>query len=226
MYQKINGIDLYYTVKGNGYPLIMLHGNGENLKIYNELAHKLKDIFTVYQIDSRGHGKSEKTTDISYDLMQEDLLRFIRVKKINKPLILGFSDGAIVGTLLAIRHSNMIMGLISCGANINPFGLKLKTRLFYKALYKLTRDEKYEMMLCEPDISDTELKKIDVPVMIVAGENDVIKRQHTEYISSHIKDSELRILPKQSHSSYIVNSLVMYPIIIQFVKLYLKKMKK
>ena len=218
MIQKINGIDIHYTVKGSGYPLIMLHGNGEDLRIFDALANKLSKAFTVYQIDSRGHGLSEKTTDISYELMREDVLRFIRANKINMPIILGFSDGAIVGLLIAIKHSSKIMGLISCGANLNPNGLKASTRLYYNILYNLTRQDKYKMVIEEPDIDMKDLQRIDVPVMVVAGEYDVVIREHTQYISSCINDSELRILPKENHSSYIIKSTKMNNLVIQFIR--------
>ena len=67
-----NGIQINYQVKGQGSPIILVHGNGEHGGIFKELTEKLSKHFTVYTPDSRCHGKSQMTDDISYDLMAED----------------------------------------------------------------------------------------------------------------------------------------------------------
>ena len=49
-------VNLYYEKYGEGQPLILLHGNGENHKIFEKSIAVLKEHFTVYALDSRGHG--------------------------------------------------------------------------------------------------------------------------------------------------------------------------
>ena len=58
MFIGVNGIQLFYTKTGNGRPLIMVHGNSEDHTIFDEAIGVLKEHFTCYAIDSRGHGKS------------------------------------------------------------------------------------------------------------------------------------------------------------------------
>ena len=53
--------EIYYEKIGTGKPLILLHGNKEDHTIFNKLTASLKNSFTVYSIDSRGHGKSSST---------------------------------------------------------------------------------------------------------------------------------------------------------------------
>ena len=73
MIAKINGISLFCERLGNGAPLILLHGNGEDHNIFRVLINKLVQNFTVYAIDSRNHGQSEQTDDYSYATMTEDI---------------------------------------------------------------------------------------------------------------------------------------------------------
>ena len=58
MYIDVNNTRLYYEIIGKGDPLILLHGNGEDHHIFDSAVTILKDYFTCYCIDSRGHGQS------------------------------------------------------------------------------------------------------------------------------------------------------------------------
>ena len=80
----VNNVNLYYEVYGNGQPIILLHGNQETHEIFDKLIDKLKDNYKVYAIDSRCHGKSENPIDISYDLMCDDIIDFIKKLNIEK----------------------------------------------------------------------------------------------------------------------------------------------
>ena len=109
---NVNNVNLYYEVYGEGTPIILVHGNSETHQIFDALINKLKDNYKVYAVDSRCHGKSEDTKEISYDLMAEDMIEFIRKLKINKPIFYGFSDGGIVGLLIAIKEPKLLSKLI------------------------------------------------------------------------------------------------------------------
>ena len=58
MFLEVKGINLYYEKTGQGRPLVMVHGNGESHEIFMEASEVLKESFTCYLPDSRGHGKS------------------------------------------------------------------------------------------------------------------------------------------------------------------------
>ena len=118
---SVNGIDLFYECIGHGQPLILLHGNDEDHPIFDHLATKLKDLFTVYQIDGRGHGQSTKDCLLSYQLMASDITAFIKQLNIINPNIYGFSDGGIVSLLMAIDDQISLKKIIVSGVNIHPF---------------------------------------------------------------------------------------------------------
>lgn len=202
---KVNGIELAYSVKGQGLPLILLHGNGEDKSIFNELAFALKENYTIYSIDTRSHGESEKAK-LSYDDIAEDIHEFIISLNLKNATLLGFSDGGIVALKLAIKYPKLIERYFVLGANINPKGLSKGSRFIFSIAYFFTRDEKLKLMLKEPNILPETLNSIQDKCIIIVGENDLIIQSHTKIIADNVPNSKLIVLPKQTHSSYIVHN--------------------
>ncbi|MCL2821222.1 MAG: alpha/beta hydrolase [Oscillospiraceae bacterium] len=215
---NVNGVNLYYKVSGQGAPVILLHGNGEDHTIFRILIKKLSADYTVYAIDSRGHGRSSKVRHLNYIDKMNDVAEFIKELGIKKPILYGFSDGGIIGLLLAINHPDILDKLIISGANTYPDGLKPFPLFLIKASYFFTRSNKLKLMLTQPNISDAELETIVTPTLVLAGHRDFIKEEHTLNIAKNIPGSELRILKGESHSSYVVNSGKIYDIIMTFIR--------
>nr|WP_300092238.1 alpha/beta hydrolase [Sedimentibacter sp.] len=215
---SINNIDLWYEMKGNGQPFILLHGNSESHEIFDVLIEELSKKFTVYAIDSRDHGKSTRTNKLSYDMMVEDVASFINELKLEKPILYGFSDGGIVGLLLASKYPGLLSRLIVSGANTSPDSVKKQWGIIFKILYFIFRQDKFRMMLEEPNIGSEDLMKINIPVLVLAGENDLVKEENTRFIAENIPESTLRILEKENHMSYVVHSPKLYRIIEPFIE--------
>ncbi len=212
-----NHIEIFYEKSGCGQPVILIHGNGESHQIFDKLISQLSCHFTVYAVDSRNHGNSQKNLPVSYDLMAEDIISFINDLHIHKPIFYGFSDGGIVGLLIASRYPDLFSKLIISGANLNPAGLKSAVLIFFKIIYFFNRSLLIRMMLEEPQIDPQNLKNIMIPTLVLAGSKDVIKKEHTELIAKSIPGSKLEIIPGESHSSYIIHSDKLYKIIQPFL---------
>lgn len=202
---NVNGIDIAYTSIGSGNPLILVHGNGENKEIFDKLAEELQDRFTVYALDSRCHGESGSGV-LTYMNIANDVKEFIVSLGLTNVTFLGFSDGGIVGLLLAINYKDLIDRYYVLGANTYPKGMKSKVLSLYRIAYFFFRDKKIGLMLREPNITKEELNSIKSECVIIAGENDIIRREHTQMIADNIKNSKLIILEGENHSSYVVNS--------------------
>ena len=214
---EVNGINLHYEVQGQGRPLILLHGNGEDHRIFDELAARLKERYAVYAVDSRDHGQSSRMARLSYEIMAADVEAMIDRLELKDAVLYGFSDGGIVGLLVASERPELLSALIVSGANLNPKGIKSSFRRRMKLEYFLKRDKKIRLMLHEPDISPETLKKIRIPVLVLAGERDLIREEHTRLIASALPDSTLRILPGETHGSYVVHSEKLYPLLREFL---------
>lgn len=213
----VNNVNLYYEECGKGKPIILLHGNQETHDIFDKLIEKLKKNYKVYAIDSRCHGKSENTVDISYNLMCDDIIEFIKKINIDKPILYGFSDGGIVGLLVAIKEPDLLSNLIISGANTTPDILSRSFKILTKIMYFFTRSKYIKMMLKEPNIKTNELSSITIPVHVLAGEKDIVKYEHSKYIADNIKNSTLEIIKNENHGSYIIHSEKIYDIIIKYL---------
>jgi len=214
---KVNGIELYYNQTGQGNPIIFLHGNGQDHTIFTGITKRLSTTHTVYAIDSRDHGRSSKVEHLDYYSKMDDVADFIHELKIEKPIIYGFSDGGIIGLLLAINHPDMLSKLIISGANTSPEGIKKTTRFLLKVWYFFTRSNKVKLMLTQPNITDAQLNVITTPTLVLAGHSDVIKEEHTKSMAKNIHGSQLQILKGESHASYVLQNDKLYDIIKTFL---------
>ena len=202
----VNGVRLYYETLGAGRPLVMVHCNSMDHKIFRKAAQKLSQRFTVYLPDSRDHGKSQKVKTLHYEDMAEDMRQFILALGLEKPVFYGFSDGGIIGLLLAAAHPDLLSALIVSGASLRPDSTKDLPLGFFWLWSHVDRSDKMRIMLREPDITDEMLRAIRVPTFVTAGERDVIKPEHTRHIAETVPGAALRIFPKAGHTSYIMNS--------------------
>lgn len=218
MIANVNNINIFYEVSGNGKPIILLHGNGGNHEKFDILIDNLKNDYTVYAIDSRCHGQSDDTPTISYDFMADDVIAFIKKLNLEKPILYGFSDGGIIGLLVAIKEPKLLSRLIISGANITPDGCGKLDVIRMKLSYFFTRNKLIKMMIDEPNISIEDLNKISIPVNVLAGEKDVIKLDHTKLIANSIKNSTLEIIPGETHGSYISHSDKIYYILKKYLE--------
>lgn len=218
MIQQTSKINLYYEKTGTGVPLIMLHGNGEDHTIFNKATAVLKKHFTVYAIDTRGHGKSSPVDELHYEDMANDVYEFICKLNLEKPIVYGFSDGGIVALILAIKHPEAISRIVASGVNTQPNGLNTINLLIYKITYFFTRAKRIKLMLTEPNITDTQLNNIKIPVSVTGGSKDMIKQSHLKHIADSIPNSTLTIFNGELHGSYVVNSTKIADFIIETVR--------
>lgn len=215
MFLTVNNIKLYCEKLGQGPPLLLLHGNNESHEIFTPLAESLKDIFTLYMPDSRGHGKSENAP-LDYYLMAQDIYGLIQSLGLKKPHLMGFSDGGIIALLLAANYPECISSLIAAGANLSVKAFKPHVLISMQLEYLFKRDPKLRLMLKQPEIPTQTLGNIAAPSLIIAGEKDVFPLKHTLQIAQAIADSHLLIVKGKNHSNYIYGSDMLSSVIAQF----------
>lgn len=218
MFISVNGVRLFYEKLGYGKPLIMVHGNEEDHRIFDNASELLKKHYTLYLIDSRGHGQSEKVSVYNYQDMCNDIVDFIVQLQLKDITYMGSSDGAIIGILIASQYPDIISNLILAGPNIEPNGVIDEAYQYMKEVYRKTKNPLVKMMLEQPHISNRELRQIKARTLVLAGSDDLIKLDHITHIANHIPHSHLMILDGEDHSSYIIHSEKIAKIILKEFK--------
>lgn len=217
MFIKVNGVNIFYEECGEGQPIILLHGNGDDHTIFDKFMERLKPQYKVYALDTRCHGQSEKTKELSYELIARDVKEFITALNIEKPMVYGFSDGGIIGLLLAIRYPGIISKLMLSGVNVNPKGIKEKVMFWYRVGYIFTGSKKLRMMIKEPNITKKELESVRIPVLMTTSDRDGIKKEHSDFIADSLYDCKTILVIGASHADYIVHSGDVFDIVKDFL---------
>ncbi|MCR4797848.1 MAG: alpha/beta hydrolase [Lachnospiraceae bacterium] len=218
MYIQLNSQVLYYEHCGEGTKsIILLHGNGETHEIFDRLTEAILPDYDIYAIDSRGQGLSATPKEYHYGDMAADVCNFIHALSIEKPYILGFSDGGIVA-LMAAMTEHTISGVIACGANASPEGLTFSARHEIKKLYKKTGSPLAEMMLREPNLTYGDFQKITCPVLYLGGEKDMISLKEFKKMDASTPNSTLRIFKGKGHGDYVEHTDFLAPTVREFTQ--------
>jgi pimeloyl-ACP methyl ester carboxylesterase len=218
-YYAIRGFRMYAETYGQGTPLLIIHGNGGSISNFSNQIPYFSKKYRVIVADSRAQGKSRDQADsLSYEMMADDYAALLDEMKIDSACVIGWSDGGINALLLAIRHPQKVKKLAITGANLWPdtsavymdveqMVLPMYTSL--KNIQQKTEQQKgawklVRLLVEEPHISLPDLQKITVPALVIGGDHDVIKPEHTLLIAQNIPQSYVWILPNSGHSTPIV----------------------
>lgn len=195
---------------GQYTPILLLHGNGEDMTIFGETVAPLLASNRFYLLDSRLHGESRPLADASrtlhYSDMANDALALMDGLGVREYDVVGYSDGGIIALIMAMRSMN-VRKVITLGANTDPKGLTFFARRALSREYKrcLQRGdalgaELQRLMLEEPHITANELARIVAEVTVVIGSRDhLIDRKHSERIADAIPHGSHRVLEGAGH---------------------------
>lgn len=197
-------IEHFYIEKGEGDPLILLHGNGADSSYFRGQIDEFARLYHVYAVDTRGHGGTPRG-GMPFTIRQfaEDLLGFMDGHGIEKAHLLGFSDGANIAMVFAIRHPGRAGRLILNGANLNSSGVKRRIQVPIGIGYRIARwfsgksdsakrnAEMLGLMVNEPNVMPEELAGIRAKTLVIAGTHDMIREAHTRLIAESIPDARL-----------------------------------
>jgi len=215
-FYDIRGFKMYAETYGQGAPLLIIHGNGGSIKDFIYQIPYFDKKYKVIIADSRAQGNStDKGDSLTYEMMADDYSALLDAMKIDSAYVIGWSDGGINALLLAIRHPEKVKKLASTGANLAPdttavpkevWDIALPTYIALKEKTSKTAQEKNEYKLMrllaeQPHIPLTDLQKISCPSLIIGGDHDVIKEEHTMLIFKNIPKAYLWILPGSGHST-------------------------
>ena len=201
---QLSEVKMHYVVYGSGEtPLILIHGNGGSADSLKSLAQLLANHYTVYAIESRCHGQSSDPGVITYELMAKDVVEFGRALGLDKPLLMGHSDGGMVTLAAAANYPDFARAIISCGSNSKPSGFwpYFPFGVFVNNLFH--PDKLNDLMLYEPDFTAEYLGRITCPAYIVCGEYDIMKLTDHLFIHESVPNSDFCVVKGAVHGDYL-----------------------
>lgn len=219
-------IKVNYIEKGAGKPLIMLHGNGGSLKHFKSQIDFFSRHYRVIALDTRGHGKTPLgERPFTIEQFAEDLKNFMDENNLDKASIIGFSDGGNIALTFALKYQERIEKMAVCGANIYPEGLRktefkirfISYKIHRRICPKGRRTRLLDLIINQPHIKPEELCNIKVPVMVIAGTNDMIKEEHTRLIYKSLPYGKLKFI-NGSHALPIMRAKKFNTAVYDFLK--------
>jgi 3-oxoadipate enol-lactonase len=204
---RINDIEVYYEVHGEGDPLLLIAGLGSGASLFARSIPLLSKGRQVIAFDNRGVGRTDKP-DIPYtiEMMADDAAGLLKALGVRRTDVLGASMGGRIAMDLAIRYPDMVRGLIlvSTSARVtresrSSFGLRFgkltkmitgsgafgsSPQPYYAFMRQLEASSAY-------DCTDR-LGRISAPTLIMRGDRDTLApRDLAEEAHSGIKGSRL-----------------------------------
>lgn len=215
---------IYYEEYGEGEPLIFLHGNNGSIEDFYQQIPFFAKHYRVIALDTRGQGRS---TDLSesaytYETFANDVFQITQKLNLKKINLIGWSDGGNTALIFNSKYPELVDKIVTIGAVLNPNGvnddLLENFRKQVENPSENTNLRLINLMLNEPNITKSELNKIQNPVLVIAGEKDVVKEIHTKEIQQNIKNSELFIIPNSTHYVPFEQPKVLNEAILRFLK--------
>ena len=216
-YAGINGIQMYYETYGSGDPVLVIHGNGQSIAdMHFQIAYFAQD-HKVIVADSRGHGKSGLGAGtLNYMQMVSDYDSLLDQLGVSGANIIGWSDGGILALLMAIHYPDKVNKMATMGANLRPDSSAVDPAVseLLQPIDKMIDDmianedtsdnwqlqrQLFDLLLTQPDIPIESVRKIEAPVLVIAGDMDIIRAWHSLEIFENLPKAHLAILPGQTH---------------------------
>jgi len=231
-YLDTRGFKLYYETYGKGDPLLLLHMNGESMKVFYNQVPYFSKFYRVIAVDSRAHGRSVDASDsLSFEMMADDFNALLDSLHLDSCYVIGWSDGGISALLLALRHPEKVKKMVVSGPNLWPDTTGVAPYIYHymervaDSLRKgpLTAADKNllkttELDLYQPHMTLQQLHAIKCPTLVVGGDHDGIPSLHLWQISQNIPQSYLWIVPNSGHSVVIYKKDQFNPLVLDFFR--------
>ena len=232
-YVTANGVRLYYESYGQGPPLLLLHGNGESISSFDNQIGTFAKSYRVIAVDSRDQGQSATTRGkLTYDLFADDMRALLDSLRIPATSIVGWSDGGNTGLSMAMRYPTRVKSLITMGANLYADTTAVDAKMLkdYRKIHlagsvlgvankRFRRFRRLTALaLHYPNWKSTDLAAIHTPVLVLAGDKDIIKRSHTLLIANSITGAQVHFFPGLTHYAPRENPLLFNEVVLQFLQ--------
>lgn len=201
-YSEVNGIRMYYEIRGEGDPIIVLHGAYMSIPAMGDIVPMLAEARRVFAIELQGHGRTEDIDrPITYPALADDVAAFMDAMNLSRADIFGYSMGAAVGFQLAVRHPAKVDQLIAASLaydldGMQPEYLALIPSMTPEMFAGTSIEAEWKRLAPNPDSFDefvarmialeheplsweADAKNLQAPVLLISGDADVSTLEHS-----------------------------------------------
>ena len=204
------GVKIHYTVEGKGEPVVLIHGLHSSAAMNWQLpgiTAALAKEFQVIALDCRGHGQSDKpqAEDQYGEEMAEDIVRLLDHLSIKKAHVVGYSMGGMITLKLLTKHPERVqtavlggMGWLKSGSVLQQTWEKMPGGKGPGVPQACVRG------LSRLAVSEAELKAVQVPVTVIVGDRDPVKRMYVEPLQAARADWPVKLINGAGHLNCIM----------------------
>ncbi len=221
-YLDAGGLRTYYEAEGTGEPLVMLHGGFSSVDTFRAFTPSVATRYRIFSPERRGHGRMPDVDGpISYEIMADDTAAFLDALDVGPVHLVGWSDGANVAMIAALRRPDLVRKLVVIGTAVNfdggtAFAQQMTRHMApehlppmlidaYAALSPDGRDhfpvvfDKLSRAIVDTELRLSDLPGITAPTLVMAGDDDLVSIAHLEAMRDALPDSQLAVVPGASH---------------------------
>jgi pimeloyl-ACP methyl ester carboxylesterase len=237
-YVVLDGVRTWYEEHGDGDPLVLLHpgGAGVDARAFAPNVGPLAARFRVYTPERRAHGHTPDVAGpITFDAMAQDMIAFMESVVGQRAHVVGSSDGAIVGLLVALRRPDLINRLVLVAGVFHFKGWlpqvidptnepsEFLARLYAEVSpdgadhYQVVADKLARMHLDEPTLASDDLGEVRNRSLVIVGDDDEVRLEHAVAMYRGIPDAELMVVPGTSHGLLVEKPDLCNDVILRFL---------
>jgi pimeloyl-ACP methyl ester carboxylesterase len=224
-YIEVAGLRTWHEVTGEGaeagVPVVLLHGGLSGASPWGGQAPALAAAgYRVYVPERRGHGHTPDVAGpFTYSVMADDTIAYLDQVVGGPAHLIGWSDGAVVGLLVAQRRPDLAASLVLIGQYLNsagkaPGGIAAELAgsednaviSFLREAYgqsspdgpdhfPVVFDKTMQMWKTEPEIDLATLTGVDLPALVLQGDHDEVTIEHSTEVATALPQGRLAVLP-------------------------------
>ncbi|PRY00018.1 alpha/beta fold hydrolase [Allonocardiopsis opalescens] len=243
-YADVNGLRMYYEVRGEGRPLVLLHGGVHTIELsFGALLEPLSTGRRTIAVELQGHGRTADTgRELSYERLAADVVALLDVLGIERADVFGYSFGGLTALQTAIGHPERVDRLVLAAVHYRADGYHPEITDPAQDSPRLPTEADFADMVAayrrvapDPDHFDAfmarmnesvhgdegwpeeALRGIAAPTLLILGDTDFIRLDHAVRMHELIPDARLAVLPGTTHMEVVRRAELVVPMVDAFL---------
>jgi pimeloyl-ACP methyl ester carboxylesterase len=219
----IDGLPVFYETEGDGETIVLLHGGLADNSTWAAQFSGLSPSRHVVAPERQAQGHTpDQPGPLTYEAMADQTINFLVALGLGPVHLLGWSDGGMVGTLIAAEHPELVSTLTVTGSGFSSAGYvpgameelvaltpQDDDMVMFAAMYAQASPDgpdhfpevwqKVRAMWAQPFDWTAQVQRISAPTLVIVGDDDYITVQHAEEFSRTVGNGQLAVVPGASH---------------------------